>query len=286
MKKLLLLITGLLLLFSAEGQILRYSNYTAPTPPEEDEYYSEYQTVYNAFGTEPHDTIADLQEALVYSLDTAGYWDKMDVFYVFASHNGTDALINWVNPGTYDATNVSETSFTQWEGFTGDGTADYINTNLSLADEGLNTSMNDVAFGIYINNNIQSGGYAFGTNTTGSHAVYFRPRGTDNVLYYKINQSAATTVNPNTDSEGFFIITRTASNVTHAYKDGSSLGGATNSSTQINDLDIFILARNDSGSAAGFAAFSVAIFFIMNEVVQDDVTAINTIISTYIDSIQ
>lgn len=33
MKKLLLLITGLLLLFSVEGQILRYSNYTAPTPP-------------------------------------------------------------------------------------------------------------------------------------------------------------------------------------------------------------------------------------------------------------
>lgn len=32
MKKLFLLITGLLLLFSLEGQILRYSNYTAPPP--------------------------------------------------------------------------------------------------------------------------------------------------------------------------------------------------------------------------------------------------------------
>ena len=36
MKKLFLLITGLFLLFSVEGQILRYSNYTAPTPPEID----------------------------------------------------------------------------------------------------------------------------------------------------------------------------------------------------------------------------------------------------------
>lgn len=34
MKRLLLLISGLLLLFSVEGQILRYSNYTAPVPPE------------------------------------------------------------------------------------------------------------------------------------------------------------------------------------------------------------------------------------------------------------
>ena len=30
MKKLIFIITGLLLLFSVEGQILRYSNYTAP----------------------------------------------------------------------------------------------------------------------------------------------------------------------------------------------------------------------------------------------------------------
>ena len=35
MKKLLLLITALFLLVSVDGQILRYSNYTAPTPPEE-----------------------------------------------------------------------------------------------------------------------------------------------------------------------------------------------------------------------------------------------------------
>jgi hypothetical protein len=35
MKKLLLLITALFILASVEGQILRYSNYTAPTPPEE-----------------------------------------------------------------------------------------------------------------------------------------------------------------------------------------------------------------------------------------------------------
>lgn len=37
MKKLLLLITALFILASVEGQILRYSNYTAPAPPEEEE---------------------------------------------------------------------------------------------------------------------------------------------------------------------------------------------------------------------------------------------------------
>jgi hypothetical protein len=37
MKKLLLLITSLFILASVEGQILRYSNYVAPTPPVEEE---------------------------------------------------------------------------------------------------------------------------------------------------------------------------------------------------------------------------------------------------------
>lgn len=58
MKKLLLLITGLLLLFSVEGQILRYSNYTAPVPPEPeqelrgpDELYDGHTKAWYAFDT-------------------------------------------------------------------------------------------------------------------------------------------------------------------------------------------------------------------------------------------
>ena len=37
MKKILIFIAALFLLISVEGQILRYSNYTAPTPPEPEE---------------------------------------------------------------------------------------------------------------------------------------------------------------------------------------------------------------------------------------------------------
>ena len=137
MKKLLFFITALFLLVSVEGQILRYSNYTAPA---EGDYYAEFQTVYDAFAAKPHADTAAFMETLVYSLDTLDFeggesvWDRMDLFYVFAGRDGADALINWVNPGTYDAANISETSFTAYEGFAGDGSSDYINTSFSLTD--------------------------------------------------------------------------------------------------------------------------------------------------------
>lgn len=58
MKRFFLLITGLLLLFSVEGQILRYSNYTTPVPPEPeqelrgpDELYDGHTKAWYAFDT-------------------------------------------------------------------------------------------------------------------------------------------------------------------------------------------------------------------------------------------
>lgn len=53
MKKLLLLITGLLLLLSVDGQILRYSNYTAPVPELRgpDELYDGHTKAWYAFDT-------------------------------------------------------------------------------------------------------------------------------------------------------------------------------------------------------------------------------------------
>ena len=95
---------------------------TAPTVVVD--FYDEYDPIYAAFTTKPSSTIAAYQEALVYSLDTldfaggASVWDRMDVFYVFANNIEANALINWVNPGTFDADNVSSTSFTAYEGFT------------------------------------------------------------------------------------------------------------------------------------------------------------------------
>lgn len=280
MKKLLLLITGLLLLVSVEGQILRYSNYTEPASPPD--FYDEYDTVYAAFATKPHDTIADLQEALVYSLDTAGYWDRMDILYVLASHTEADGLINWISPSEYTATNVSSTTWAQWIGFTGDGTADYLNTNWNPSTDGVNYTQDDGSVGIYVSQDIQEDNvYVFGAYN-GTNQTYFRPRSTTGGLGGAINSNLTFAAAGVSTAVGLWIVTRTASNATEVYQDGTSMDSDTDASVGLPNNDMGILNRIGGN---GFSSNTVMLFFAMDGMTDAEAIEISDIINIYITAI-
>lgn len=106
MKKLLLLITALFLLVSVEGQILRYSNYTAPTPPPEEDTLT-YQGVIgddNTFGW----YIADADN-LTLNGSEVDYWNDIsgDANHLYRA--GSDQRPDWdaVN-GEIDFTTLDE----------------------------------------------------------------------------------------------------------------------------------------------------------------------------------
>lgn len=292
MKKLLLLITVLFLLVSANGQILRYSNYTAPVPPIGDDYYAEFQTVYDAFTTKPHADTATIMEAMVYSLDTmdfaggASVWDRMDIFSVYANDDGTDALINWVNPGTFDADNVSATVFTRWEGFTGDGVADYISTNWVPSTDASNYAQNSGTMGIYIrDSNVDpNGGHTFGVYSV------IDPRITLKVMYHDeassqwaINATGGTSeTTPNASVPGFYMITRRGATDSEYYKNGTSLEADDIASSGLPTSEIHVLKANGS---ATYGTHQASIFFIMNGITDAEATAINTVIETFMDAL-
>lgn len=97
-----------------------------------------------------------LQVALITDLKTAGVWDKMDTFAVFATDAGEDfALLDWKRISTDDTvkeyTSVNAPTFTSNVGFQGDGTSAYIETNLNTdADaNGLGVGReNNAAYGL------------------------------------------------------------------------------------------------------------------------------------------
>ena len=125
MKKILTFILFALLLLPLEGQIGRYPFYTVTSPSP---YCIEYQAVLAAMTTDPSNDIKDYQNTMVEALVAGGYWARMDQLLITATevNTGGEALINWINPGTYDADNVDATAWTTLEGYTGDATADYI----------------------------------------------------------------------------------------------------------------------------------------------------------------
>lgn len=282
MKRIYSILIGLLLLTSLQGQILVHSNYSAPpTPPAG--YCVDYQDVLTAFGTQPHDTIKTKQNAMVYSLDSAGYWDRMDVFYIFAAHEAsTESLINWIAPGTCDADNVSATAWTIWEGYTGDGVADYISTNYNPSVNAVNISIDNFTAGIYLRINKQENPAVFGATSGGSY-IYLVPRDVSDGLSGSINSAADIITPSSVNSSGLWLVTRTASNATAVYRNGGAFDSEADVSGVLVNQEITVLKRN---GAATFSTNQVSIFFVMNGVVNaTEAGKINVIIEKYMDSL-
>lgn len=289
MKRLLITILALALLLSASGQILRYNNYSSPaTPPD---FYDEYDTVYAAMTTKPSSTIAGYQEDLVYSLDTcdfaggASVWDRMDFFYVFSNEVNTasEALINWNDPGTFDADNVSSTAFTAYEGFTGDGVADYISTNWIPSSDGTNYTLNSASFGIYLRVNVDEANIAIGCSD-GTQLISLRPRA-GGTATARVNSSATIAYNT-TEARGLWVVTRRGANEVEMYRNGGSVATDTDVSVGLPTKELTILAEYDyNDEIILFSTNQVSIAFVMNQISDAEATAINTIIETYMDAL-
>jgi len=294
MKKLSTILIALLLLLSAEGQILRYSNYTAPTPPEEPtgEYCDEYQAVYDAMTNKPSAANANYQNAMVDSLVSQGYWtSRMELFYVFAqeSTSSTELSLNWTAPtGSYNLTDDGSVNpyehAIQYEGIDANGSDDWLNTNWNPNDNATNVSINSFTVGAYLKDD------AYGT-----YAILGCRYGSNTLRAFPLINATSTSVTINTsdaqNSEstsrlGLFMSTRRASEDQESYLNGSPLVNyGSTAGTSMPDYSLAVLCYNYNGTRSAYYDGVASIIFVMNAVSDSDVIAINTIIEAYMDAI-
>ncbi len=109
---------------------------------------SDYQAVLNYATTQgytlPSAGQQTLQNQLVLDLKAGGVWSKLDTFAVFATNGNIDfALIDWIRLTQYTA--VNSPTFTSNEGFTGDGTSSYVDTNFNPSTSGVNYTLNNAS---------------------------------------------------------------------------------------------------------------------------------------------
>jgi len=123
-----------------------------PEPPAPSAFDADYQAILDrstALGyTAPSATQQTLQNTLVEDLKTAGVWDKLDVFYCFATDGDSDyATLNWKAPSSFQATKTNSPTFTANEGFAQSGTA-YLETGFVLDTNGTNYTQDDA--GVFV----------------------------------------------------------------------------------------------------------------------------------------
>jgi len=289
MKKILLIFSAVLLTLSLNSQsIIRGNPFPRAIATASGGYCTEYQTVYDAMTTPPSATNAGYQNAMVSDLVDAGYWARMDLFYVFAQETNTasEALINWIDPGTYDATNQHSTAWTTLEGYTGDGANDFIDTEYNPNTNSTHFTQNSGTLGIYNRLDIASRQqYDMGA-TDGTNQVSMTSNYSD-AAYCRINCSTAIT-GANTNSTGMYIGTRRSATEIEMYRNGSSiLSSTSNNSAGIpNTATINILARESNATTRAYYSLNQAsIAFVMDAVSDEEATAINTILETYMDAI-
>lgn len=70
----------------------------------------------------PTPQVQVLQNALISALKSDGTWDKLDHFKVYAGSNQDFALLNWINPSTFQSTRVNSPTYGYSYGFKGNAT--------------------------------------------------------------------------------------------------------------------------------------------------------------------
>ena len=176
---------------------------------------SDAQTIFDAFTTPPSAQRKIDINTCVVSLKSNSLWTKLDGLWMFAAADEQASLINWKNPGTFNATQVEPTTaitFNADQGYTGNGSDNYIKTNLTLNTGGLNFTEDSASYGVWSRSTAQAATSLMAANTAGgAWSALIVPRNGSDQALARNNQAAAggeATASSVTDGSGLLSFSR------------------------------------------------------------------------------
>lgn len=193
-----------------------------------------------------------------------GYWTSFDRIWIFAVDIQANSCIPINNPTASAATQVNAPTFTAKQGFNGDGSTKYINTNFNPNTQGINFTQNNACHYLYCR--------SAGTNATqydagNSNSVVpicyndYALKWSDGKCYSVTNQNAnnGTGGFTNASAAGFWALNRTSSTATEIFKNAVSQKAWSETSNTIPNLNDYVCAVNGNPTILGFSTkqFSV-----------------------------
>jgi len=257
--------------------------------PSGDQFCAEYRAVYDAMTNPPDADIAAQQDIIVRALVAGSVWAKLDVFYLFAQQSNADgeALINWINPGTHDATLVNAPLFTSLEGFTGDGASACINTNYNPTIDAIHLSKNSTSICAYSRSNIGAAQKTIIGGSSGANDItQCIAKWTGGDMYGNINQTSSAT--PNVilaDTLGMIIWNRSGAADKEFYQN-KILKTSTNAdnSNILTNKNIYIFCFNDGGVLKQFHNGQLSMISLGSSFNIDDVDNMTDAVQAYMTS--
>lgn len=220
------------------------------------------------------------QNTLLLALKAGGIWTKLDVLYIFANDGGSDfGTLNWKAPTLNQATLINSPTFTSNQGFTGNGTSSYINTNFNPAIGTNNYVLNNASRNIFVRTQSVSASTLDGVSSGNSNASV----GVNTTLL-RINQGA-TSILTTADYSGNNVLKsihrKSVSNI-------EIFVGTTQTSRTFNSVSVasesqLILARGVSVTGS-YGGSQVSLYSMGASLVSENTAYVNAI-NTYITSL-
>lgn len=219
-------------------------------------------------------------DKLIASLKRTGVWPKLDALYIFANSDSASALINWKNPGTFNAVFGVTPTFAVDRGFTGDSSTMYMTTSFNPLTAGGQYAQDSGSFGGRILVRAFTSFSSYVASDIGNRLGFTN---FSDVPYFSVNIGNAVIGSSQSPAIGLYINSRTSSSLTTLYKDGVSINtDATASSAIVNKA--FEILR-EAGRNTDYSGDQVASIFIGGGLTASDVVAFNAAELAYMQAV-
>lgn len=180
-------------------------------------------------------------------------WTTKDGVWSFIGAGSQEAAcVNIKTPASFEASRVSTPTFSEFIGFSSNGSSSYINLNFIPSTNGVAYTQNNAGLMCYFSSEGQSGNSAIANLSDSNRRILLAPRNTSDQTSIFINDS---TVNQpsNSRSKGFFHAFRSSSAARSVFKNNTSLvSGAGGASTGLPTVSLYLGCRNNAGVADSF----------------------------------
>lgn len=211
-------------------------------------YDADAAALFARWGTDPGSTRKQLYSDCIAGLKTDSVWSLLDEVQMYAAHSEADGLLGWKN--VRNATAVNTPTFTTDRGIAGDAAASYIDTNIVLSTDGVNYAQDSACAFCYINagtDTASSSGIALGSDSR----LRLVPRRADDTVGGYINDATLRGVGSVVTRRGLTAFNRSGSTANQVYRNGSSLGSPSGTtSLGLPTVSVFVGGRNSGGSPA------------------------------------
>jgi hypothetical protein len=181
----------------------------------------------------------------------------LDGLYIFAANTTTTAQLNLCGT-SFGLTQTGTVTFTADTGYAGNGTTGFFNTGFNPSVAGGALALNSSHLGAYVRTS---------RTTNATTDLLGSSNGVDSALeltplaggqFFAALSDGAAFAPANANTQGYWIASRTGVSADVLYKNGSSSSALNNTSISLNNLNIFVAARNVGGSAQRFSTDQIS----------------------------